>query len=166
MTSRLNTLTDSLAFLSSRLDALEQRQKDDREVFPKLVDGRCEELLREIETLKTRFDQNVLTREEKEKRILLKLQNESNKIAVQFNQDKLIVDEKVKSVRTAIDEEVSFRTRGVELIKATLSEEVALIKADLAKEKKDRETGDEDLVQAINHYAAALQDGIKIVSTQ
>jgi hypothetical protein len=165
MTARLNTLTDSLTFLSSRLDQLESRQNEDRLIFPKLVDGRCEELLREIAALKLKFEQNLLTRDEKETKILLKLQNESNKIAVQFAQDKLIQDEKIAAVRQSIEEEIAIRAKGAEMVKATLMEEVALIKADIAREKRERELADEDLVQAINHYSAALQDGIKIVST-
>lgn len=45
-------------------------------------------------------------------------------------------------------------------------EDVALLRADISKERAERIHADEDLVQAINHYAAALQDGIKIVSSQ
>lgn len=166
MTARLNSLTESLTFLSSRLDALESRQNEDRLNFPKVIDGRCEELLREIQGLKSKFEQNLVTREEKEKKILLKLQNESNKLAVQFQQDKVISDDKIRQLRTSIDDEIGIRTRGIDMVKATLLEEVAQIKSSLAQESKDRTTADEDLVQAINHYAAALQDGIKIVATQ
>lgn len=166
MHARLEGLGESLSQLSARLDSLEARQKEDREIFPKLVDGRCAELLNEISTLKTEFAQNVAQREEKEKRILLKLQHESNRIAVQFAQDKQVSDDKLRQLRTALDEEVSVRARGAEMVKQTLLEEVAAIKAELAAESSARESADEELVAAVNHYSAALQDGIKIVSTQ
>ena len=165
MNNRINSLADTVSFLSARIDALEARQNEDRATLPKLIDGRCEELLREIAGLKSRFEANLLAREEKEKKILLKLQNETNKIAVQFSQDKLIVDDKLSVVRNELSDEIAIRTKGVEMIKSTLLEEVAFIKGEIAKERKERELADEVLVGSINHYAAALQDGIKIVSS-
>ena len=166
MTARLASLSDQITYLVGRIDGLEAKAQQDRDIFPKLVDQRCAELMREMEQLKAKFAENVAAREEKEKRLLLKVQAESNKSALQFAQDKQISDEKIKLLRQSIDEEVAIRSRAGEMMHATLIEEVATIKADISKERTDRQLADEDLVQAINHYAAALQDGIKIVSTQ
>lgn len=166
MTSRLAALDQQVSYLVGRIDGLEAKQKEDREVFPKLVDGRCAELLREIADLKARFAENSSSAEEKQKRVLLKVQSESNKAAVQFAQDKIISDQKIAQLRAAIDEEVAIRTRADDLIRGTLADEVAAIKADIVAEKGERAAADEDLVQAINHYSAALQDGIRVVSSQ
>jgi len=166
MQARLNALAEQITFLVGRIDGLEAKQKQDRETFPKLVDARCAELLNDMAGLKARFAENVAAREEKEKRILLKVQSESNKVAVQFAQDKLMADEKVAQLRRDIDAEVSLRARAHAQVAQSIAEEAAAIKAELAKEKQEREQSDEVLVQSINHYAAALQDGIRVVSAQ
>lgn len=166
MTARLAALSEQITYLVGRIDGLEAKAKEDRDIFPKLVDGRCAELLREIGDLKSRFSENVAAREEKEKRLLLKLQSESNKSAVQFAHDRQIADEKIKIVRAEIDAEVALRSKAHDSVKTVLRDEVALLHAEIKKEVAERTAADEDLVQAINHYAAALQDGIKIVSTQ
>lgn len=166
MTTRLAALNEQVSYLVGRIDGLEAKQKEDREVFPRLVDGRCAELLREIADLKARFADAANSADEKQKRVLLKVQSESNKAAVQFAQDKIISDQKLAQLRAAIDEEVAIRTRAHELVRATIADEVTSIKADIAAEKGARAAADEDLVQAINHYSAALQDGIRVVSSQ
>ena len=166
LTNRLAALSEQVVFLVGRIDGLEAKQKEDRDVFPQLVDGRCSELLREIADLKARFADSASSTDEKHKRILLKVQSESNKAAVQFAQDKIISDQKIAQLRAAIDEEVAIRTRAHDLIRDTLADEITAIKADVAAEKGERAAADEDLVQAINHYASSLQDGLKIVSSQ
>jgi hypothetical protein len=166
MQARLSALAEQITFLVGRIDGLEAKQKVDRETFPKLVDARCAELLNDISTLRARFAENVSAREEKEKRILLKVQSESNKVAVQFASDKAMSDEKIAVLRRSIDDEVALRVRAHELVTKQLNEELAAVKADIEKEKGERESADEVLVQSINHYAAALQDGIRVVSAQ
>ncbi len=65
-----------------------------------------------------------------------------------------------------IVDNLSFVDSSHELLRLSLLEDVAVLRADISKERSERIHADEDLVQAINHYAAALQDGIKIVSSQ
>lgn len=166
MQARLASLAEQITFLVGRIDGLEAKQKADRETFPKLVDARCAELLNDISTLRSRFAENVAAREEKEKRILLKVQSESNKAAVQFAADKAISDDKIAQLRRSIDEEVAIRVRAHELVTKQLNEELAAVKSAIDTEKGEREAADEVLVQSINHYAAALQDGIRVVSAQ
>lgn len=49
-------------------------------------------------------------------------------------------------------------------IRAVLPDLVAPFPGLIAKEQKEREKADDELERALNHYTAALQDSIKIVS--
>jgi len=46
-----------------------------------------------------------------------------------------------------------------------LVEETAKLTDAIAVEAKARELADDEIVSAVNHYSAALQDGIKIVGS-
>jgi len=166
MSARLTALSDQITYLVGRIDGLEAAQAADRERFPALVDGRCAELMGEIATLRARFAENVAAREEKEKRLLLKVQSESNRAAVQFAQDKAQADDKVAQLRTAIDEEVAIRMRAHEMVQRTLHEELAAMRDEQAKERTERTEADDQIVQAISHYSASLQDGLRIAGAQ
>lgn len=166
MHAKIEALNGRVTELTSRLEDLERQHQEDRITFPKLVDARCEQLLVEIKELKNRFEANTLQREEKEKRILLKVQDQGNKLTAQLAAEKTITDDKIAQVRKDLEDEIAIRTKGHELLRLSLMEDVALLRADISKERAERIHADEDLVQAINHYAAALQDGIKIVSSQ
>lgn len=166
MSARLSALSEQITYLVGRIDGLEAKQQQDRERFPKLVDGRCADLMGEIANLRARFSENVAAREEKEKRLLLKVQSESNKAAVQFAQDKAMADEKVAQLRVAIDEEVAIRIRAHEMVQRTLHEELAAMRDEAARERAERTEADDSIVQAISHYSSSLQDGLKIVGSQ
>jgi hypothetical protein len=73
---RIEALNSRVSELTARLEDLERQHQEDRITFPKLVDARCEQLLQEIKELKIKFDANTVQREEKEKRILLKVQDQ------------------------------------------------------------------------------------------
>jgi len=166
ITARLASLADQVAALNSRIDALAQQQKVDRETFPQLVDARCEELLRDMADLRSRFESAQQAREEKEKKILIKIQAEKDKLTQQLTQAHAISDEKIREVRQEVEEEVAIRRKAHEQMKESVRIELEEIKAKMSAEMRVREEADEQLVAAINHYTAALQDGVKIVSKQ
>lgn len=163
---RLSSMNDRLDGLKAHLDDLDKQHQQDRITFPRLVDARMEELLNEIKDMKANFDHEVKKRDEKEKRLVNRMQEENSKLKAQHQQEKTIMEHKLMEVKRSLDEEVNLRMKGVDGLKQKLHDDMSMMRADLNKEKSDRESSDSELVQAINHYASALQDGIKIVSSQ
>lgn len=166
LTEKIQKLHLRIDGVDERMTNLEDEHKQDRENFPKLIDARCDELLREIRDMKVAFENSEKAREEKEVRILTKLRNQGIKLNQQFVSEKELNDQKLAAIRQDIIDEVSQRAKGYEVIKKQIEDEVLALKESIHKEEQVRSQTDEDLVQAINHYAAALQDGIKIVSAQ
>lgn len=166
LNAKIDALDKKLDHNISELRALEKQHQEDRETFPQLIDARSNELLNEIRNFKIKYQQNILAREEKEKKILLRIQDTGTKLKTQFEADKVIQEKKIRVIRQDIVDEVVARQKGVELVRKALDQEIVVVAAAIEKEVQAREAADEDLVSAIGHYAAALQDGIKIVSTQ
>jgi hypothetical protein len=88
----------------------------------------------------------------------------STKLKQQIEADRKVAEARVADLRLELLAESQARTSGYDLVKQKLEDELVSIKAALLKETQEREHADEELVQAVNHYTAALQDGIKIVA--
>lgn len=164
MMARLDALNARADAITTRMDALERKQQEDRETFPKVIDARCGQLLTEIRDLKLQFESNKQAREEQEKRLMGRVTEVGNKMADQFVAEKTLGEQRWVSVRADLQQEIETRTRGLDALRKQLVDDLAPLRDALAKEAKERQAADEELVQAVNHYTAALQDGIKIVS--
>ena len=64
---------------------------------------------------------------------------------------------------TDLEAEVDVRKKGFEATKEKLQEETSDIRVLLDRERQEREQQHEEVLQAVKHYSAALQDGIKVV---
>lgn len=166
LTQRIDNLTGDLDKVTIRVTNVENEHKRDRETFPRLIEQRSIELLTEIRDFKKTYEQEIKSREEKDKRIFTKIQDLGLRLRQQLVAEKTLNDQKMQEVRQELAAEVDIRAKGYEMLHKTVSEEVDELKAMLRKESQARVAADEELVQAVNHYAAALQDGVKIVSTQ
>jgi hypothetical protein len=162
--NRLNETNERINALTARVTKLEEEHKDDREKFPAMIDQRCSELLQEIRQFRATFEQEQLAREEKDKRILVQIRDQGNRLRGQFKANKDMSEAKMSEIRQELQSEILTRAKGSELLQKTMSEEVARIELGLEQEMKEREEADNTLVQAVSHYTAALQDGLKIVS--
>lgn len=107
-----------------------------------------------------------MTREEKDKVILYKIQNLAHRLREQLLAEKTVTESKLQDIRTAVSSEEQLRARAVDRMRATIHDELHDVRSSLRREVQAREGGQEDLVQAVSHYTAALQAGMKIVSSQ
>jgi hypothetical protein len=56
------------------------------------------------------------------------------------------------------------REKADEIFKAEMLRKMAVVEKDLEVETKNREASEEQLVNALNDYTRALQDGLRIVN--
>ncbi len=162
--AKLEALDKKVEVVASRIEVIHKSHLADIESFPKRIDARATELLAQIKEFSVVEAQNQKTREERENKIAAKIGETQTKLQARIEADKKFHELRVAELRVELLAETKARTIGYDLVKAKLDDELVTIKAAIAKEVVEREHADEELVQAINHYTAALQDGIKIVS--
>lgn len=147
-----------------RLEELEKEHKLDRDRFPIMIDQRCSELLQEIRQFRATFEREQHAREEKDKRILVQIRDQGNRLRAQFAAAKETQERKTSVIREELQEEIATRAKSTQMVREYFLDEIARVELAIDVEVKEREHADNELVSAVGHYAAALQDGIKIIS--
>lgn len=71
----------------------------------------------------------------------------------------------LNQLRSEIHEVLGNRNVTDEKFQAVVLDELAGLKASLAQEREERVAEDDEIVQAVNDYTRALQDGLRIVNT-
>jgi len=160
---QIQAVNDRLDVCMDRLSTLEAEHKADRENFPLMIEERCNELLVEIRDVRTILEQNIKQREEAEHRIRVKIQQNADLVEEQFQVEKRFTEDRRRQIKTDLESEVEVRIKGMDFIKRKYEEEIARIDARIGREEQERSKEHEECMQALNHYAAALQDGVKIV---
>lgn len=163
--ARLDKIDRRLDGISERVERVEKAHEEDRERFPDMINTRCGEILKGLADLKLELDVVHKSHEEKEKKILVRLNDQHITLLNQFAADKAGTDKRLLDIRRDLEDEAGARTRSVDMIREEAAAEAAAVRGAIAKEIKDREAAQEEILQGINHYSSALQDGIKIVST-
>jgi hypothetical protein len=160
---KIRAVNASIDAVNKRMAELEAEHQTDRIEFPKLIDARCNELLVEIRDMKHLMEQNVKEREEKEQKIMVKIQNNDDKVLAMFQAEKALTEKKLMALNQDIGTEVHTRRKGYDTIKQNMFDANVELKASLEKETQERERAYEEVLQAVAHYSSALQDGVKIV---
>jgi len=165
MVAKLDVLGKRIDVVADRIEQVDQKYSTVRDEFPRLIDKRCEELLAEIRDLKKQVDSERQLRDEREKRLHVKLQDTATKVTADFTAEKALTEQRFTAVRHDLTDETSARIKTDEVLRQKIDEAVAPFPAQIAKEVADRTKADHELESALNHYTAALQDSIKIIST-
>jgi len=148
---------------NDRMAELEEEHRQDRITFPKLIEDRCHELLVEIRDMNSRMDLNIKQREEKEQKIFVKIQNQEDALMAMFQAEKALTEKKLMNLNKDITTEVHTRAKGYEQVKKSVFDHNEAYGARLDREEQERKRANEEVLQALTHYASALQDGVKIV---
>lgn len=164
--ARLDHLQQQIDVVRDRVEAVEKAHQEDRERFPQMIDARVSEILTEIKDIRDIIDVGQKRREEKEKRILLKMGENFNSLTAKIDEEKTSTDQRFVVLRQDLVDETSIRVRGVDLLKERLEQAVAELRTQIEQETTTRAAADEQITVAVTHFSALLQDGVKIVSTQ
>jgi transcriptional regulator with XRE-family HTH domain len=161
--AKIAALNDRVTHAFERVENLEEEHKRDRVTFAKMIDDRCTELLVEIRDVKSKMELNNKAREEKEQRIMHKITELDERHQEQFEDEKQLVEERFRVIKTEVENEVNVRIKGIDMLKEAVRTENDAIKVVIERETQERKAANAEMLAAIAHYSAALQDGIKIV---
>eukprot|EP00455_Lapot_gusevi_P041270 TRINITY_DN4768_c0_g1_i1.p1 TRINITY_DN4768_c0_g1~~TRINITY_DN4768_c0_g1_i1.p1 ORF type:complete len:283 (+),score=68.07 TRINITY_DN4768_c0_g1_i1:52-849(+) len=159
--AKLDECLSKIAALTNRMEVLEQKVEQDRRNMPLLIERHVSELAGQLEEFKARYKAREMERDRKEDEMKKYMANQESKMHVLFEAERKEREQKLSVLRNEIDAERNMRSSSVDLLKATTTDELDDLRHHLDQEVRTRETVSEEIVQSINHYAAALQDAIK-----
>jgi hypothetical protein len=164
MIAKLSELNDKIDAVVDRVDACERQRDIDVAEYPKLVDARAAELLEALTEHRAAYASSEKHHEEVRKDLLVRLAEQGKKLRQTQEAEKVVREKKIAALAADIVDEHDIRAKSYEVIKKALQTEVASIHVSHEKEVGERQQADEEIVQAVNHYSAALQDAIRLIS--
>jgi hypothetical protein len=166
MIRKLDELNAKVDSVSGRVGTLEEKRVADQKLFPKLIDARAAELLKEIKDFKLVFDSAQQSHEEHHDQFMVRLVDQGKQMRQSFESEKVVREKKLALIANDVQTFTASTSTQLSLVKQTLRSELAVVRAEHEKEVQEREQQDSEITQAVNHYAAALQDAIKVVSQE
>lgn len=160
----LEKLTVRIEEVNDRIDVVEAKHEKERSEFPAIIDARSKELLGEIQDFRRVFEHDQKAQAEKHKRIAVRIQDQGARLHKQFVAEKVQAEKRVAVIRQDIQVETQLRNKADKLITQAVQDHVMTLQEQITAEIAEREVADDEIVAAVNHYTAALQDGLKIVS--
>mmetsp|Transcript_13822 Transcript_13822/g.24301 ORF Transcript_13822/g.24301 Transcript_13822/m.24301 type:complete len:265 (-) Transcript_13822:549-1343(-) len=168
---QLQQFTDLQLALKSAVDSMNQRITD----LHALVRDERESRRSDIEHLATSLVSKVnecVSALDEERNARLQEQTLSMK---RVGEDLMIVQQKIEveksaresdvnQLRTEVHDVLGNRNLNDEQFKGAVLDEISNLKSNLQLEREERMAEDDEIVQAINDYTKALQDGLKLVA--
>eukprot|EP00474_Spongospora_subterranea_P001236 CRZ01694.1 hypothetical protein [Spongospora subterranea] len=138
--------------------------ESDRELFPKQIEEKSAMLTQELEHLKQRFTVEQTVREHREKQLTNQIRDDKDNVLQQFRAVRFGIDQRWRDLDMEISSETKQRRAEAELLQTQTSEKLLLLSSELELCQRERVRTTREVAKAVVHYAAALRDGVNIVS--
>ena len=161
---RLDKVEDILNALSDRLALIERDFAVERDRYVRDIEDKNALVARDVNSLQTAFENERIVRAEKEAILVKRLGDIESKTEEKLDTSKMMLDNRVLQIRTEMEDLYRTNLQGEDKFEQFVLEEVATLKNSVLIETQSRESADDDLVNALNHYTRALQDALRIIN--
>jgi len=158
---RLESLHVAVDSLHDRVDSVESDFSQARESYVKDIEDKSIMVSKDVDTLQVAFTNERADRKERETLIVAKLRGLEERIAARFTQELVVLEEQQKELREEL--EVAVCEDNDKRFQDHILEEMASLKTGLVVESQTRESADDNIVSAINHYTQAIQEALRVV---
>jgi len=162
---RLEKVEEAVSAVSDRLALIERDFAIERDRYVRDIEDKNALVARDVNTLQQAFENERVLRAEKEAIIIKRLTDLETKTDDKLETHKVSTDSKLISVRADMEEIHRMNSSGEDKFENFALEELASLKNSVIIETQSRESADDDLVNALNHYTKALQDALRIINT-
>jgi len=159
---RLESLHVAVDSLHERVDAVESDFSQARERYIKDIEEKSVMVSKDVSVLQGAFTNERADRKERETLIVAKLRDLEERIAERFTQELNILEEQQKELREEL--EVALHEDNDKRFQDHILEEMASLKTGLVVESQTRESADDSIVSALNHYTQAIQEALRVVT--
>ena len=162
---RLEKVEDAVSGISDRLALIERDFAIERDRYVRDIEDKNALVARDVNSLQQGFENERVVRAEKEAMIIKRLADLEVKTDERLESSKIMTDNKLLGVRADMEEIHRMNLNGGDKFEHFVLEELASLKNSVIIETQTRESADDDLVNALNHYTKALQDALRIINT-
>ncbi|GFH27138.1 uncharacterized protein HaLaN_25410, partial [Haematococcus lacustris] len=160
--SSLKTAVDSL---TNRIQDLHGLVREEREQRRNDIEHLATSLVGKVNECVTALDEERSVRVTEQTVSIKRFGEDLITLQQRIEAEKLNRDSELGALRSEIHDVLGNRSANDEHFKAATLEELAALKSSLALEREERVAEDDEIVQAINDYTRALQEGLKLVNT-
>lgn len=159
---RLDHLHTTVGALNQRMDSVESDFSQSREKYIRDIEDKSAMVAKDVENLQAAFRAEREERKERETLIIAKLRDLEAKTVENFASGQALCEEKYQDIREELEE--ALNKDGDKKFQDFILEEIAGLKNSLVVESQTRESADDDIVNALNHYTKAIQESLRVVN--
>ena len=161
---RLDKVEEAIGTIADRLGLIERDFAVERDRYVRDIEDKNALVARDVNALQTAFENERIVRAEKEAILVKRLGDMEHKTEERVEGSKAMLDSRVVQIRSEMEEIYRINTSGEGKFEQFIIEEIASLKNCLLLETQGRESADDDLVNALNHYTKALQEALRIIN--
>jgi len=150
--------------LVSRVELLEVTMENERRDREKEIQKANKEVLDKFAVHQKQFEIEKVTRLQREAQTLKRVGDEVFRLQQKITSERTSREAAVTLMKDDFMSATKAREKADEIFKSEMLRKMAAVEKDLEVETKNRETSEEQLVNALNDYTRALQDGLRIVN--
>ncbi|KAJ1629211.1 SF-assemblin/beta giardin-domain-containing protein [Pavlovales sp. CCMP2436] len=166
--AQIKTNTDDLQAqvlaLNAHVAVLEVRMDEERENREREIQRHNKDVLEKFDAHTKEFEIEKVTRLEREAQLLKRVGDEAFRVQQKIAQEHIHRDGEIVQMKDEFWAATKGRDKADEVFKSEMLRKMAVVQRSLNVETKAREVSEEQLVNAINDYTKALQDGLKTIN--
>mmetsp|Transcript_17351 Transcript_17351/g.44878 ORF Transcript_17351/g.44878 Transcript_17351/m.44878 type:complete len:273 (+) Transcript_17351:2-820(+) len=150
--------------LNSKVGELEVRMDEERENREHEIQRHNKDVLEKFDAHTKEFEVEKVTRLEREAQLLKRIGDEAFRVQQKIAQERIQRDGEIVQMKNEFWAATKARDKADEVFKSEMLRKMAVVQRELDVETKAREQSEEQLVNAINDYTKALQDGLRVIN--
>ena len=161
---RLEKVEDAVTAVNDRLALIERDFAIERDRYVRDIEDKNGLVAKDVNALQGAFENERIVRAEKEAIMVKRLGDLESKADDKIEANRINLDNRLIQIRSEMEDIYRMSSSGEDKFEQFALEEVASLKNSLIIETQSRESADDDLVNALNHYTKALQDALRIIN--
>ena len=157
-------LQSQIDALVGRVEQLELTMENERRDREKEIQKANKEVLDKFAVHQKQFEVEKVTRLQREAQTLKRVGDEVFRIQQKITAERTAREAAIVLMKDDFMAAHKAREKADEVFKSEMLRKMAVVEKDLEVETKNREASEEQLVNALNDYTRALQDGLRIVN--
>jgi len=159
---RLDALHVAVEGLNDRVDGVDMDFSQARERYVKDIESKSIMVSKDVSTLQMAFQSERQDRKERETMIVAQIRDLKERTAERFSCDLITLEKQHCELREEL--EVALHEDNDKRFQDHILEEMAALKTGLVVESQTRESADDNIVAALNHYMQAIQEALLSVN--
>ena len=162
--ARVRAAAVEIDALVGRVEELELTMENERRDREKEIQKANKEVLDKFAVHQKQFEVEKVTRLQREAQTLKRIGDEVFRMQQKITAERTAREASIVLMKDDFMAAHKAREKADEVFKSEMLRKMAVVEKDLEVETKNREASEEQLVNALNDYTRALQDGLRIVN--